>query len=132
MEEEIILNLWYVYDDKGIIYSLRIKPYVMIGSDGEKIEFLKERARHDYLVACPFPIPNEFKTQIEGKIYDVALIEIVNTGNAIALFEEAIQQTEKLLPMQTELSIPESPIVVITPLFADNNDKLIPKTSKLL
>ncbi len=35
---EVILNLWYVRDEEGIIYSLRAKAYVADGSDEEKIK----------------------------------------------------------------------------------------------
>jgi hypothetical protein len=32
-EPEIIFNLWYVFDDTGMIYSLRTRAYVQNGSD---------------------------------------------------------------------------------------------------
>ena len=34
---EVIMNLWYVRDGEGIIYSLRAKAYVAVGSDEEKL-----------------------------------------------------------------------------------------------
>ena len=34
--QEIILNLWYVIDDDGLIYSLRARCYVHSGTDEEK------------------------------------------------------------------------------------------------
>lgn len=34
---EIILNIWYVTDEEGIIYSLRAKAYISEGTDEEKI-----------------------------------------------------------------------------------------------
>ncbi len=46
---EIILNLWYVRDDEGIIYSLRARPYVIYGSDENKTSFLKSFADQDHL-----------------------------------------------------------------------------------
>jgi len=54
---EVILNLWFVQDDEGFIYSLRVKPYVMEGEDSEKLNFLQQRAKLDYLIAESFPGP---------------------------------------------------------------------------
>ena len=36
---EVGLNLWYVYDEKSIIYSLRVKPYVLEGTEEQKLSF---------------------------------------------------------------------------------------------
>ena len=55
---EIILNLWYVYDDLGFIYHLRARCYVRSGSDEEKLEFLRRCAETDYMIAQVFPIPD--------------------------------------------------------------------------
>ena len=58
------MSLWYLRDEDGIIYSLRAKAYVGEGSDEEKLEFLQQRARLDYLVAEPFEIPKRFHVKI--------------------------------------------------------------------
>ena len=66
-EPEIILKLWYIGDEMGMIYSLRARAYVGTGSDGEKLAFLCSRAALDYLVAQPFPIPDRFHiTLVDG------------------------------------------------------------------
>ena len=57
---EVGLNLWYVFDEKSIIYSLRVKPYVLEGTEEQKLSFLKKRAMLDYLIAEPFSIPKKF------------------------------------------------------------------------
>ena len=57
---EIILNLWYVRDDEGIIYSLRARSYVIYGSDENKTSFLKSFADQGHLIAKLFPIPERF------------------------------------------------------------------------
>jgi hypothetical protein len=44
---EVVLNLWYVRDDEGVIYSLRAKAYVVDGSEEEKLAFLQARAALD-------------------------------------------------------------------------------------
>lgn len=56
-DREVVLNLWYVRDEEGVIYSLRVKAYVIEGTDEEKLTFLQERAKLDYLIAEPFEIP---------------------------------------------------------------------------
>jgi len=37
---EVIVNLWYVRDEEGVIYSLRVKAYVGAGSDAEKLKLV--------------------------------------------------------------------------------------------
>ena len=54
---EIIMNLWYVIDDLGVIYSLRARCYVHSGSDEEKLAFLRSCAETDFLIAQSFPVP---------------------------------------------------------------------------
>jgi hypothetical protein len=56
-DAEICANLWYMIDNRGFIYGLRIKLYVCDGSEEEKLCFLRSRAYADYLVATPFPLP---------------------------------------------------------------------------
>jgi len=57
MEPEIILNLWFVRDHRGLLYSLRARCYVATGSDEEKLAFLRGFATQDYLIAQEFPLP---------------------------------------------------------------------------
>ncbi len=59
-DPEIILNLWYVVDDLGYIYSLRARAYLGSGSDDEKLAMLQKYAKTDYLIAKAFPIPKQF------------------------------------------------------------------------
>ena len=47
-------------------------------------------------------------------------------GGPSVLFEDAIQELEKSLPAQTILSIPQAPIVWVTPVIADSEDRLHP------
>lgn len=65
--QEIILNLWYVIDDEGLIYSLRARCYVHSGTDDEKLAFLQSVAETDYLVAQTFEIPERFHTTITNE-----------------------------------------------------------------
>jgi hypothetical protein len=134
---EIILNLWYVYDDPGGIYSLRARAYLASGSDEERLEMLRRLAPLDYLIAQPFPVPERFHTTIleggEETRMAVAVCALLNQGlygPPLALFEDAVQQIEKQLPAQTRLSVGTCPLVCITPLYADANEELHPKTEK--
>jgi hypothetical protein len=65
---EIIMNLWYVIDDLGVIYSLRARCYVHSGGDEEKLAFLRSCAETDFLIAQSFPVPERLHTTvIEGE-----------------------------------------------------------------
>jgi len=132
---EIIANLWYILDEDGFIYSLRAKLYVLGGNDDEKLKFLKECATNDYLVAQPFPIPNSYSTKFatsqgEQKIPVLHIASINAVGGPQILFEEAFNKMENELPIQTKLSIPQNPCIVITPLLADDNGNIYPKITK--
>jgi hypothetical protein len=119
---EVIVNLWYVRDEEGVIYSLRVKAYVGAGSDAEKLEFLQQRASLDYLVADPFEIPRRFHIQIgighDSKVMPVAHISMLQTlDSPIAIFEDALKVIESRFPAQSQLGIPQDPLVCTTPLM---------------
>jgi hypothetical protein len=134
-ESEIILNLWYVFDDTGMIYSLRARAYVQSGSDDEKLAYLQRFARTDYLIARPFPIPERYHTTItEGRVskkMPVTLVQALETHGgpvtAADLFDEAFKEIEKDLPAQTTLSIPEDPLICLTGLYADGAGNIRPQ-----
>jgi len=134
-EPEIILNLWYLYDDLGMIYKLLARPYVRNGTDEEKLAFLRGLATTDYMLAQWFPVPERFHTTFvvgeETRKMDVIGLDSVELrGGFQALFEDAYQQIEKDLPAATKLRIPREPLVCITPLFVDDNGGFHPKTDK--
>ena len=62
---EIIVNLWYLMGNDGLIYSLRGRLYLEAGTDQEKIEKLRSCAGKDYLIARPFPIPQRLYTTLQ-------------------------------------------------------------------
>ena len=128
---EIILNLWYVYDDTGHVYSLRARCYVGSGDDEEKLALLRRFAQTDYLIAQPFPVPERFHTTIiEGdtrkKLPVVHLTSVEPLGGPQVLFEEAFVALERQLPAQTSLSIGQQPLLCVTPLLADDNGEIKP------
>jgi hypothetical protein len=123
---EIMLNLWYIYDDLGAIYSLRARTYIGYGSEKEKLDLLRQLAVNDYLIAQPFPIPEKYHVfdSNENKL-PVFLVQALPTiGGAFKLFEDAFKILEDQLPSQTSLFIPQKPLVCITPIFADADGKL--------
>jgi hypothetical protein len=133
---EIILNLWYVVDDLGMIYSLRARCYVRSGSDEEKLAFLQSCAETDFLIAQPFPVPERLHTTvIEGdehkKMAVASHSALVASGGVGLLFEEVYQEMEKQLPAQTKLSIGRDPLVCITPLLGDEHGIMRPLTANI-
>ncbi|UCD31989.1 MAG: hypothetical protein JSV38_14695 [Desulfobacterales bacterium] len=131
---EIVLNLWYVHDEDGLIYSLRVKVYVAEGSDEDKLAFLQERAQLDYLVAEPFEVPKRFHLKIgdraDSRIMPVSHVSMLDTVDSpISLFEDAIKSIESRMPAQTELDIPENPLVCTTPLSQNEYQVIEPRIS---
>ncbi|MFZ0774554.1 MAG: hypothetical protein WCA49_00570 [Candidatus Sulfotelmatobacter sp.] len=126
---EIILNLWYVHDEAGIIYSLRARAYVGFGSDKEKLALLQSYALVDYLIATPFPVPERFHTtviEIEGsRKMPVALKSAIEaTVGPHSMFEDVFVKMEEQLPAQTKLSIGQKPLVCITPVLGQDDGTL--------
>ena len=132
---EIILNLWYVIDNLGVVYSLRARCHVHSGSDEEKLAFLGSYAETDFIIAQPFPIPERLHTTvIEGgnsrRMPVASHSALEATGGIGLLFEEVYQEMEKQLPAQTKLCNGRDPLVCITPLLADEHGNMRPLTAK--
>jgi hypothetical protein len=121
-EPEITLNLWYVSDDLGFIYSLRARAYIGLGSEKKKLEDLRKHAAVDYLIANAFPIPARFRTNGQPILHKAALAAI----NPIELFEDAIKFLQSELPSQTPQDIPASPLVCFTWLLGDDDGNINP------
>jgi hypothetical protein len=126
---EIILNLWYVHDEQGVIYSLRARTYVAMGSDEEKLQLLQRHATLDYLIATPFPVPERFHTtfiELDGKKkMPVALRSAIESTVGLQnMFEDVFVAMEKALPAQTKLSIGTDPLVCITPVLGNDDGVL--------
>ena len=135
-EPEIILNLWYVFDDEGVIYSLRARAYVVSGSDEEKLAFLQRFAETDYLIARPVPVPERCYTMVVTDMTRTRMPFMLTQTleshggpvTAADLFEEAFKEIQKDLPATTKLSIPEDPLICLTGLFADDEGNLQPRS----
>lgn len=132
---EIVANLWYLMDHQGFIYSLRIMLYVCEGSDDEKLTYLTSRAYRDYLVAHHFPVPKRFSARfVESDGTETAYAVIhhdtaVTLGGLDQLFFDGLDYLQKQLPAQTELGIPESPLIKVTALIVDDNGRVVPVDS---
>jgi len=132
--KEVIVNLWFVRDEEGAIYSLRAKTYVGTGSDAKKLAFLQQRASLDYLVAEPFEIPTRFHVQIgtgrDSNVMPVAHVSMLQTlDSPIALFEDALKVIESRFPVQSQLNIPQDPLVCTTPLMQNKQGIIEPRVS---
>ena len=133
-DPEIVANLWYVFDELGIIYSLRGRAYVVSGTDEEKLAFLRKFAETDYLIAQPFPVPERLHTTFVGEDgrpkLGVADHRIVHElGGAEVLFKEVLVELENQLPIRAELSIGRAPLICITPLLVNEHGKMSPIAS---
>lgn len=130
---EIILKLWYVIDDEGLIYSLRARCYVHSGTDEEKLTFLRSFAEMDYLIAQPFPVPEAFHVTMDygdrKETLPFATYKgLRETGHFTALFESVYDAMQAQLPAQTKLRIGQQPIVCMTPLLGDEDGNMRPLT----
>lgn len=131
---EIILNLWYICDELGTVYSLRGRCYLGSGMDFEKLALLHQFAATDYLIAQAFPIPERLHTIVvtedgEHKVPVTNSGALARWGGPEILFEEVFVELEKQLPAQTDLSIGKDPLICITPLLAAGDGTLRPITS---
>lgn len=122
-QPEIILNLWCVCDEQGVIYSLRARAYLGAGTDGEMRAFLQQFAVTDHLIARSFAIPETF--QMDGKpVAHLSALE--HHGASIALFAEALETLQSELPAETPLEIPDQPLACLTPLLRNRDGNLQP------
>ena len=123
---EIILNLWFVQDEEGIVYSLRARAYIGQGSDDEKLELLQRFAAVDYLIARPFPIPAAFHIRVgeSGPTQAVAYRRALDGLAPLAIFEDAISALNADLPAQTLLEIPAHPLVCLTTVVGDDDGSM--------
>lgn len=128
---EVIVNLWYVVDEHGFIYSLRVKAYVGTGSDAEKLEFLQQRSSIDYLIVEPFEIPKRFHVRVGAgsdfetmPVAQAAILQALDSRTA--LFEDALKVIEERFPFQSDIEIPQEPLVCTTPLIQNEQGVIEP------
>ncbi|MFW6016741.1 MAG: hypothetical protein ACOCRK_09915 [bacterium] len=130
---EVGINFWYVHDNDGIIYSLRVKPYILKGTEEEKISFLRERAQLDYLIAEPFSIPERFHITFDSEKRKMPvghLMMLSSLESPIKIFEDALEQIEDRFPAQSEVDIPQELLFTLTPLSLNSSGIIEPTSSK--
>lgn len=128
MREEIILNLWYVCDKDGNIYSIRAQAYIRAGTDQEKLAYLQKQAYLDYMDAQVFELPTRSDISVQV-VFHEQLLPVL--GGPLYLFEDAIQELERSMQNTTRLKIPKDPLVCITPLLVDKNNNIYPRVDQV-
>lgn len=133
-DPELIVNLWYVYDDLGFIYQLRGRAYLGYGTDEEKLKFLHQFATKDYLIAKSFSVPERYSTNFtdgitDNKIQAISINDVKIGVGFDALFEDVYKALNEEIPDRF-LSISQSPLRVLTPLFYDSDGSIYPKFEK--
>ncbi len=127
---EIILNLWFVQDPDGVIYSLRARAYLSSGSAARDLAFLRQHAEIDHRIASVFPVPDRYHTMIGDRVMPVALRSAIDTVcEPLEIFEDAIRALGDALPAQSNAAIPTTPLVCITTLVGVTGDDVMPVIS---
>ena len=126
-QPEICLNLWYVRDEEGFIYSLRARAYLLEGNDSDKLRELQRHSKTDYLIARAFPIPARLGINGNPIFHESVFI----TFDKIKLFEDAINTLQSELPAQTPFDISDQPLVCFTPLIGDDDGNISLKIDEI-
>lgn len=138
MSEELILNLWAIYDaTTGLVYGLSGKAYNATGTDSEKLALLKKLSATDYVTAKRYEVPHRISilytdgTEKKG----VTRLNAVYDPNA-QLFEDVFRKLEAELPPVPDFSstgydfinikIPDDPLCVTTILYEDEKGSIRP------
>lgn len=90
MEPEVVMNLWIFTEQFGLsrlIYEVGVRPYMMAGSDEEKLRLLRELAISDFHFARRFALPSDrFYVKLEkrdGRIVGVSSYGEMKEGPGI-------------------------------------------------
>lgn len=99
---ETILNIYLIIDN-GLITSLRAIPYLIEGSDDEKISFLKSRAKEDFNSSEAFDAPQNKKKNFMP--YS-KFARLESQGMQFQLFENIFNKYQ----------VPQNPLICVTPV----------------
>lgn len=108
MPEEKALNIYLIIENNRVI-GLKAKSYLVDGSDEEKINFLKSKAREDFNGSYAFD-PPLYKDQKPFKYSKFSKLE--KLGMHCELYGEIFERFE----------VPDEPIICVTPCL---NGKLL-------
>ena len=136
MKNEVVFNLWYVLDDKGIVYFLLGRSYPGIGSDEENLAMLLSHAATDHRVAQYFPLPDRIKTTIvtdrsRREIPVIHYSSLASLGGPEILFREVVLLLQAQVHAMSGLALNDDPVVCISPLFLDVDGTLVFRESSL-
>jgi len=120
---QVILNLWYVVDDRGMISSLRARAYAGTGREQEDQALLEEHRYADYVVAREFPVPERLFAE-GGRAAPAGVLD--EPDGAMELFREAIGELVKELPGEAGPATGPEPTVCVTALAADDQGDVAP------
>lgn len=123
--KEIILNLWYLTDENGFIFSLKAKPYVHVGDDSSKTSFLKERANYDFEVAKDYFLDEKMKFVSPHGELNVAPVNLLSSEVGInQLYGRVFDEIDRELSSLSNLKLPESPLYVLTALYLSDDNQV--------
>ncbi len=108
-ETELIFNLYY-FATSDIITEVGVVAHTISGTDEEKFSFLQENAERDFSNAIRFPIPDNVKIKMNGKVQNgidhTTYRDYCSKGHGFIIFEAIFQYFDA----------PASPLTVITPV----------------
>jgi hypothetical protein len=129
-QPELIFNLWYVHNDRGIILCLIIREYIVSGTDQEKLNILKERGKYDWICSRIFDVPEKYHVTSftpEGtKIVPFShtlLLEQTKKGRG--LFDEALETIKGWYRIYNNILIHEDSPYYVTPLIIDHENRTL-------
>jgi hypothetical protein len=138
VKKEIVVNLWYVVAKEGmptpIILLLMGKAYGLDKnmSEANKLDFLQKQSLEDYKEAARLPVDTNYcdrnvnVVDLAGKDYSVpntlplAWFSLTPMNRKLLLFEPIFVKLEQ----DANITIPEQPLVCITPINIDKNGAL--------
>ena len=139
---EVVLNLWAYSGEDGSILRLAGKAYVMLGTDEEKLELLRQLSISDFLCATWHKVPQNFTIhhsdfgEMKGAAH-ASMISDQNShehlfGSLIELLAESIQEQMRCINgdyQKFRLDIPQEPLCVTTIVLEKENGDLVPLVS---
>src|SRR6185437_7011232 len=119
---EVILNLWYVYDQTGTVFFLLGRSYEGRENEAESLAFLRRFASSDHRIAQYFPLPARFSTTVieNGAAITMPVTQTSSLGplgGPEVLFQEVVLQLQAQVHALSGLALSDNPVVCITPLL---------------
>jgi hypothetical protein len=130
MVPELTWNFWIVLGEGGLITRLKLRPYLMHGTQAANLRELEALSLTDYPAAPEFGVPAQFHlVDADGRRNPVAPIDVLLTRGPLTLFREAMSAVLKVAPQSMERTYP---LMCVTPLLRDGRGKLIPSFRTLI